>query len=897
MKVTSVPSLLTAVLLLGCGGSNPTGDTVGEDGIVPDKVTVDHGHPDGEGGDEAVHGDDLPFDDSGNDDSGKDPGKDPDVPLDGDEAEPDDLATDPGDICEGPQCQPCPDDGLACTETGKNDEGECVTTLLSDFCLVDDQCWFTLQPDPDHPCLFCVPDVDSGAFTPHAGLPCDDGEPCTAGDTCGPNGECLAGGPTDCDDQNACTIDQCQPGLGCVHTPYDSTCNDNDACTYQDTCVNGKCVGLKLPCKDANPCTDDLCLSASGCEFPFNTLSCDDGNECTVADTCTEGECIGQPLDCDDADPCTNDSCNPDFGCINLLHFGSCDDEDACTVNDYCDGSHVCVGYAVECDDVNPCTNDSCETDAGCIFTPNALPCDDGDPCTVGDTCSEGACQGTAKDCEDGNFCTIDTCDSFGCHHQVTTGVCNDYNACTENDDCGSGNCVGVPVDCDDHNTCTTEDCLPEAGCIHTDQPGLCDDGDPCTAGDHCQVGNCAGSPKDCEDGDPCTTDGCGDSGVCFHQQHFGACEDGDLCTEEETCLEGTCKGEPTDCDDDSVCTIDSCNPDWGCVYTAVPGDCDDYSVCTVNDQCEDGICKGIPIVCDDVNLCTNNHCDPLDGCWYEPFAGPCDDGNICTIEDVCEGGNCSGQSVFSDPVSKTAILSFGVSGNPGQGLDIDGDQSTCQPVGSCVQGIDNTLATLAWIFNPELTQAVVAGEFALFLEHDEVDLTGGEYDLNFYYGELAAPGSCNPTASGCHYDVYPAIISGTCQALWGFGNARIEGTQFTAGGEDYEAPFFLVFGDLRMQLTLQMAVLEATISLASGTVSSGQGVLAGAVNRQALVNAVAGAPSELFPPPYTQVILLQYLDLYLMPDVDVDGDGSKESVSLGMPFTLVTGILDGPLN
>ena len=99
------------------------------------------------------------------------------------------------------------------------------------------------------------------------------------------------------------------------------------------------------------------------------------------------------------------------------------------------------------------------------------------------------------------------------------------------------------------------------------------------------------------------------------------------------------------------------------------------------------------------------------------------------------------------------------------------------------------------------------------------------------------------------------------------------------------------------MQLTLQMAVLEATISLASGTVSSGQGVLAGAVNRQALVNAVAGAPSELFPPPYTQVILLQYLDLYLMPDVDVDGDGSKESVSLGMPFTLVTGILDGPLN
>lgn len=52
---------------------------------------------------------------------------------------------------------------------------------------------------------------------------------------------------------------------------------------------------------------------------------------------------------------------------------------------------------AVECDDSNACTDDSCDPDTGCAYVPapdsRGEPCEDGDPCTAGDTCDEdGTC-------------------------------------------------------------------------------------------------------------------------------------------------------------------------------------------------------------------------------------------------------------------------------------------------------------------------------------------------------------------------------------------------------------------------------------------------------------------------------------------------------------------------
>jgi len=784
----------------------------------------------------------------------------------------------------------CQEDDLPCTRVYVSDNGECVTEIVSGFCLIDSQCYFALQPSPFDQCLFCVPEVSQTEFVPYQGLVCDDGDPCTAPDRCGSDGVCYSFGQTDCNDLNPCTIDYCKQGEGCQHVPYESECDDNDACTYNDHCVQGRCTGLKVPCASNNPCITAYCDHALGCVFAYNQEPCDDGDECTVNDTCSMGTCKGVPRDCDDHDPCTDDSCLPDHGCYHTYHYRACDDGNACTVNDYCNASHVCTGYPVRCDDHNPCTQDMCDPNVGCVFAPrDGIACDDQDPCTVNDRCVQGTCKGTPIDCEDGNLCTRDYCDVFGCHHEPITGACDDKNACTTGETCVTGQCIGTQVSCDDNNPCTNDSCDPMVGCIHEPIFGFCDDHDPCTDGDHCENGKCVGYLRSCDDGDPCTADFCDQSGVCRHQVYTGPCDDGNACTVGERCIDGVCKGgSQVNCDDNNPCTVDTCNEQWGCIHTPTPPKpCDDHSVCTVQDTCKDGICQGTPIACDDHNPCTYNLCDAVTGCYYEPFSGPCDDMNVCTINDQCAQGVCSGTSKFFDPVGKTTSLSFGVSGNVGQGLDVDGNQATCAPKGSCVKGIDNAFSILSWLFNPEVVKAVGNGSFAMFLEFRSNSYQGGPYPIAIYYGRLHIGASCDPNVSGCYFDVYSQTVSGQCDPLFMMDNAVIEGNTLRAGGQGYFAPIFLVFGDLRLKVVMAWARLEAQLSLSQGF-GYGQGVLAGAIRQQDLITVLQSAPASGFPPPYTKDIVIQYVQAYLQPDLDVDGDGQKESISIGLPFVLV---------
>jgi hypothetical protein len=81
------------------------------------------------------------------------------------------------------------------------------------------------------------------------------------------------------------------------------------------------------------------------------------------------------------------------------------------------DGSNICnPGSAVNCDDGNPCTDDSCDPILGCQHSNNTDPCDDGNACTVIDTCNGGSCGGTPVVCNDSNPCTVDSCNpQSGC--------------------------------------------------------------------------------------------------------------------------------------------------------------------------------------------------------------------------------------------------------------------------------------------------------------------------------------------------------------------------------------------------------------------------------------------------------------------------------------------------
>jgi hypothetical protein len=290
-----------------------------------------------------------------------------------------------------------------------------------------------------------------------------------------------------CDDNNLCTIDECdesaQGSAACSSTPV--ICNDNNTCTTDQCNPNtGLCdftpVENSTPCADTdnNACTTAGCEAGSCVQTHIETICTPDTNPCTndpVCDT-TTGQCNHPPVD--DSTPC------PD------------NDDNACTTAGCEQGTCIQTHQETICQpDNNPCTNDPvCDTTTGQCNHP---PVDDSTPCPDNDS----------------NLCTTAGCESGSCvqdHHET---VCTpDNNPCTNDPACdpSTGQCTHPPVDdstpCpdSDNNLCNTPGC--ESGsCVQTHIQTQCNDNDPCTDD------SCNPATGECEfvDNGSCNPSGC----------------------------------------------------------------------------------------------------------------------------------------------------------------------------------------------------------------------------------------------------------------------------------------------------------------------------------------------------------------------------------------------------
>jgi hypothetical protein len=144
-----------------------------------------------------------------------------------------------------------------------------------------------------------------------------------------------------------------------------------------------------------------LCDPGSCADRPAG-VPCGDGDACTTGERCDgAGACVaGGELAC--AGPCLTGACDPQTGCV------------------VADGDPMC-------DDGNPCTADRCVAAAACASTtrPDGARCLEADRCHPAATCRAGVCvTGDALDCNDGDFCTDDSCDpAAGCRHAAVTGL------------------------------------------------------------------------------------------------------------------------------------------------------------------------------------------------------------------------------------------------------------------------------------------------------------------------------------------------------------------------------------------------------------------------------------------------------------------------------------------
>ena len=301
------------------------------------------------------------------------------------------------DYCNAGRCEHEPTRGNTC--------GSDFNPCTNDFCVEG----FCTHPARTGTCAddgnVCTDDVCVNKVCTHparTGTCPNDGNPCTD-DVCvnkvcthpPNNSPCV-------DDGNVCTDDYCVDGI-CRHIGMSVGLCDQLGSCFHGKCDIGGCIplggylGYGVCADEGNPCTWDACDSTGTCVHPPRSGSCaDDGNPCTD-DLCVNGACSHPPRagTCpDDGNNCTSDVCNQGQ-CTHPPTSGQCE-LGPCYENEHCaDGD--CVGDW-GCDDGNLCTTDGCNTLTGCYHVP--LNCNDIDPCTV-DSCVNGECRHGHSNCEE----------------------------------------------------------------------------------------------------------------------------------------------------------------------------------------------------------------------------------------------------------------------------------------------------------------------------------------------------------------------------------------------------------------------------------------------------------------------------------------------------------------
>jgi hypothetical protein len=457
-------------------------------------------------------------------------------------------------------------------------------------------------------------------------------------------------------------------------------CNDNNECTA-DACdpADGSCSSINVddgtPCNnDEGVCSGGSCVDVDVCEG----VVCDDtGNDCTIA-MCnnTTGEC--DTMNVTDGTPCNDDT--------GLCSAGVCVD------NNLCEG--------VDCTSDNDCVQDgTCDpADGECIAGANE-PADT--DCSDGGTVCDGAgncveCNSDGQCPDDGNECTAAACEANACgQNNVMDGQACDFGG--SDGICEAGNCVEAPdctsdAQCDDGNPCTVGAC-PDGMCVFSQA----------SDGTACEVS--AGVPGTCAAGD-CV-------GLCENVD----CSNNNQCRVDPTCdpADGQCKGgsdEPIDtlCDQGGGKVCDGAGT---CVECNVDGQCDvELNEACVANECVAGCtvpapvdAPGIPMACrnsfnqvvstfpiDLLNVtpddCVeagqpfNTAIDPtiaLDTAFLQAAAETlCDLGTLLTEADVTvaqvsvdaiAGANCTEQLSVLSPVPQTVTIDITlVSGSCGAG-------------------------------------------------------------------------------------------------------------------------------------------------------------------------------------------------------------------------------------
>jgi len=243
----------------------------------------------------------------------------------------------------------------------------------------------------------------------------------------------------------------------------------------------------------------------------------------------------------------------------------------------------------------------------------------------------------------------------------------------------------------------------------------------------------------------------------------------------------------------------------------------------------------------------------------------------------------------------------MGVGGYPGLSLDIDHDPATCAPADDCEEGIDNQFSGLLDDFkgiydlSTEMNTELEDGHIIILAEFVNPDYEGKPFVLNLYWGDTTVDkGECNFQTSVCNYLVDPLSFKlEGCQAVVSLDNATIKNGKLKAGGKKFVMSSFIDLAEVPFQISLHMLHLEGDIPGAEvNDLTISNGVLAGAIPKDSIIDAIEQTPEEDLGVPKDMV--LQLLNELLVNDMDSNDDGVNDALSAGFKFTTIQGHIVG---
>jgi len=185
-------------------------------------------------------------------------------------------------------------------------------------------------------------------------------------------------------------------------------------------------------------------------------------------------------------------------------------------------------------------------------------------------------------------------------------------------------------------------------------------------------------------------------------------------------------------------------------------------------------------------------------------------------------------------------------------------------------------------------------GELAILFEHVGITFDGLPYTVNMFAAKPAND-TCDIMFDLCDYLVDPNSMDSKCNPMVFYDNVSAQNGSFHAGGPDAVFPFDLNLGAISITATLYYAQIFGTYTLSNGKLNEINGVLGGAVSKPAIIEIINTLPPETWEEsPLSQEQILNLINILLVTDMDLNGDGTKEGASLGLKFHGIPGHILG---